>query len=185
MKSSCLFGNHEMHLWASPFRSHHRPEWQIYLPRIPTLSYTWNVKKVPFRRSIPVPAILGSTPTFPVVMTIVFLFLSKGMSLVYSFSGVALWFCVCESSLRQSGTNQEEFSVYLLAEYHILIDCLQLPRLSQSRSLSLSHCLAPFYHRKHKKNLSLELRACENTWARKVGKSSNCLECTPINCMCD
>ena len=75
-------------------------------------------------------------PHLPWGMTIVFLFCSKGMSLVYSFSGVALWFCVCGSSLGQSGTNQEEFSVYLLAEYHI--DCLQLPRLSQSPSLSLS-----------------------------------------------
>ena len=121
-------------------------------------------------------------PHLPWGMTIVFLFCSKGMSLVYSFSGVALWFCVCESSLRQSGTNQEEFSVYLLAEYHI--DCLQLPRLSQSPSLSLSlsRSLLP---QKHKKNLLLALRACENTCARIVGKSSNCLECTPINCMCD
>ena len=120
-------------------------------------------------------------PHLPWGMTIVFLFCSKGMSLVYSFSGVALWFCVCESSLRQSATNQEEFSVYLLAEYHIACNCLGFLKVLHS----LSHCLAPFYHRKHKKNLSLEFRACENTWARIVGKSSNCLECTPINCMCD
>ena len=136
MKSSCLFGSHEMHLKASPFRSHHRPEWQIYLPRIPTLSYTWNVKKVPFRKRHSCTCHSREYPHLPWGMTIVFLFCSKGMSLVYSFSGVVLWFCVCGSSLRQSGTNQEEFSVYLLAEYHI--DCLQLPRLSQSPSLSLS-----------------------------------------------
>lgn len=142
MKSSCLFGSHEMHLWAGPFRSHPGPitdqndrfTYPESLPfHIPETSKRYlsggAFLYLPFK-GVPPP------PPLPWGMTIVFLFCSKGMSLVYSFSGVALWFCVCGSSLRQSGTNQEEFSVYLLAEYHI--DCLQLPRLSQSPSLSLS-----------------------------------------------
>ena len=102
-------------------------------------------------------------------MTIVFLFCSKGMSLFYSFYGVALWFC--GSSLRQSGTNQEEFFVYLLAEYHI--DCLQLPRLSQSPSLLISGsggwpttlAFSLPFTAENIKNLSLVLCTCEKTWS--------------------
>jgi len=98
MKFSCLFGSHKMHLWAGPFRSHHRPEWQIYLPRIPTLSYTWSIKKVPFRRSIPVPAFLGTREYPPPPPPLgddccIFVLLQSDVTCLFFFWGCAviLW----------------------------------------------------------------------------------------------